>query len=90
MLRAGLKHDEGMLFVFKKEASVPIWMFGMRFPLDIVWLDTTKQVVHIEQNARPWRDIFWPSQRAKYVLELCAGQVKVLEIQKGTQIDYAE
>lgn len=29
--------------------------FAMRFPIDVVYLDTNKLVVHLEQNLKPWR-----------------------------------
>ena len=28
---------------------------GMRFPIDVVYLDRGKVVVHIEENLKPWR-----------------------------------
>ena len=28
---------------------------AMRFPIDVVYLDENKVVVHIEENVRPWR-----------------------------------
>ena len=65
-------------------------MFGMRFSLDILWLNAKREVVHIEKNARPWRGLFWPASRAQYVLELNAGQAGELGIQKGTLLTYAE
>jgi hypothetical protein len=27
----------------------------MRFPIDVVYLDAQKKVVHIEENVKPWR-----------------------------------
>jgi len=29
--------------------------FAMRFPIDVVYLDEDKVVIHAEQNLRPWR-----------------------------------
>jgi uncharacterized protein len=29
--------------------------FAMRFPIDVVYLDRGKVVVHIEENLKPWR-----------------------------------
>ena len=29
--------------------------FAMRFPIDVVYLDSNKTVVHIEENVKPWR-----------------------------------
>jgi uncharacterized protein len=29
--------------------------WAMRFPLDLVYLDTDNRVVHLEENVKPWR-----------------------------------
>jgi uncharacterized protein len=29
--------------------------FAMRFPIDVLYLDRDKTVVHLEQNLKPWR-----------------------------------
>ena len=29
--------------------------FAMRYPIDVVYLDQNKVVVHVEENVRPWR-----------------------------------
>ena len=29
--------------------------FAMRFPIDVVYLDEEKTVVHLEQDLKPWR-----------------------------------
>jgi uncharacterized membrane protein (UPF0127 family) len=43
--------------------------FAMRFPIDVVYLDRDKIVVHIEQNLKPWR-VAPVRMRATSVLEL--------------------
>ncbi len=47
---------------------------GMLFPIDLVYLDPHKLVVHIEEHVRPFR-ISKISMRAKSVLELPAHTV---------------
>jgi uncharacterized membrane protein (UPF0127 family) len=29
--------------------------FGMRFPLDLFWLDARGQIVRVDRGVRPWR-----------------------------------
>ena len=76
-----------MLFVFRRERSIPIWMFGMRIPLDILWIDAEKRVVHIERNVSPCKDVFCPTlispKRAQYVLEVNAGVAEEAGISEG-------
>jgi uncharacterized membrane protein (UPF0127 family) len=42
--------------------------FGMRFPLDLVWLDSDRRVVRVDRAVPPWR-VRW-CRRARSVLEL--------------------
>lgn len=73
---ASMRDDQAMLFIFDSERRWPMWMKGMHFPLDIVWLDSNKKVVYIVKNASPdsYPDTsFTPISSAKYVLEVTAG-----------------
>jgi uncharacterized membrane protein (UPF0127 family) len=73
-----LRDDQAMLFVFDRDDKWPIWMKGMNYPIDIVWLNKDKHVVYIVKNAPPESypyDQFVPKQDARYVIELAAGTV---------------
>jgi uncharacterized membrane protein (UPF0127 family) len=48
--RASLAEDRGMLFVYRDHRQRTFWMKGMRFPLDIIWIDRGR-VTGIEPNA---------------------------------------
>lgn len=76
--REHLKEGRGMLFVFNADGSHPIWMKDMQFPIDIVWLDATMKVVHIEQMVTPetYPQSFQSPIPARYVLEVPAGYTK--------------
>jgi uncharacterized membrane protein (UPF0127 family) len=43
--------------------------FAMRFPIDVVYLDGDKVVIHLEENLKPWR-LAPVRLRAASVLEL--------------------
>jgi uncharacterized membrane protein (UPF0127 family) len=45
--------------------------FGMRFPLDLVWLDGAGHAVRVDRGVRPWR--VRSCRRARSVLECPAG-----------------
>ena len=45
-----LKENESMLFVFDKPEKHSFWMKDMKFPIDIIWLDSNGKVVHIEEK----------------------------------------
>jgi uncharacterized protein len=42
--------------------------FGMRFPLDLIFLDADERVIEIRRDVRPWR--FVRSAEARAVLEI--------------------
>ncbi len=75
--RKKLDKNKGMLFVFKKDQVISIWMFGVQIPLDIVWINDNNKVVHIEKNVQPCRGLICPvvfsKKSARYVLEINAG-----------------
>lgn len=89
MFRRSLPADRGMLFVFDREAQHGIWMFGMRFPIDIIWVGKDKRVVDIVENATPcwfFCRVYMPKKKAKYVLEANAGFVERQRIDVGSKL----
>lgn len=83
---ASLRQDQALLMVYEADGKWPIWMKDMSYPIDIVWIDSAKKVVHIVKNAPPDSypdEQFSPKKDARYVLELPAGSVA----QKNITID---
>src|SRR3989344_7973417 len=81
---------DGMLFAFKNKARRPFWMFGMRFDLDILWIDNDevvgfeKLVPHtgLVNQIRLHRS----KEPVDKVLELKPGVIDFLEIEIGDKI----
>ena len=88
--RERLDTDQAMLFVFDDTDTHGIWMKGMQFALDIVWLNESKEVVHIEERVAPdtYPHVFEPNSPAKYVIELNAGQVASAGVSLGDRIPF--
>ncbi len=63
-----------------------IHTFAMRFPIDAVYLDRDRIVIHLEEGLKPWRmaAVFI---RAASVLELPAGTIRDSQTELGDQID---
>jgi uncharacterized membrane protein (UPF0127 family) len=59
---------------------------GMRFPIDVIFLDRKRTVVHVEQNLRPWR-VSRVIANARSVLELPAGTIATSHTRIGDQIE---
>jgi uncharacterized membrane protein (UPF0127 family) len=62
--------------------------FAMKFPIDVLYLDDRRCVVHIEQNLRPWR-MARVSLRTASVLELPGGTLGSSRTEVGDEIDIA-
>ncbi len=57
-----------------------IHTFGMRFAIDVLFLDASGRLVRAVPNLRPWR-ICWPVWRARAVVEIPAGTIALRNIQ---------
>jgi len=66
-----------------------IHTFAMRFPIDAVYLDRDRKVVHLEEALKPWR-LAAVRANAASVLELPAGTVRATTTALGDQIDFLD
>lgn len=94
MFRESLPKDRGMLFTFAEPQPWTFWMKNTRIPLDIIWMDRNKKIVHIERNV-PGCDRtddgcpqYQPNDDALYVLEVAAGMADVLKLQRGIRLTF--
>lgn len=62
-----------------KEVNVPLHMFFVFFPIDVLWLDADLKVVHILKDFRPFSS-YNPKILAKYVIEFPPGSIHDTEI----------
>jgi uncharacterized membrane protein (UPF0127 family) len=88
---AKLAPNNGLLLVFDEDAEWGIWMKDMKYPIDIIWLDSGKRVVHMVIDASP--DVtpektFTPVSPARYVLEVPSGTIKSSAIKIGSQAEF--
>jgi uncharacterized membrane protein (UPF0127 family) len=60
----------------------------MRFPIDLVFLDSERRIVSITRGVRPWR--FAKAKDSDSVLELAAGECDRLGLAAGTALIEAE
>jgi uncharacterized membrane protein (UPF0127 family) len=77
MNRKSLDLDKGMLFIFEDEGDHHFWMKNTLIPLDIIWINSSQNVVYIHKNAQPCNSYYCPSidpgKNARYVLEINGG-----------------
>jgi uncharacterized protein len=92
-VKDSLDENEAMLFVFDEEAEHTFWMKNMKFPIDIIWIDADKTVVHIEHNLQPcsfglFCPTYKPNDDSLYVLETIGGLAERHDIVKGTMVEF--
>jgi uncharacterized membrane protein (UPF0127 family) len=84
--------NQGMLFVFDHQDYWTFWMIDMKFPLDIIWFNSARQVVFMEQNLQPCTPdncpTYTPDASAKYVLEVNAGFAAAHHVTYGTTFTF--
>lgn len=87
--RNSLPADRGMLFVFSQPGKQCFWMKDMRFSLDMVFLNSKKQIVHIEPNIAPnTYPKNYCADSAQYVIELNAGVAAKLQLHTGQTLSF--
>jgi hypothetical protein len=87
--RDSMPKDEGMLFIFPQNVQAMFWMKNTLFPLDIIWINEDKKIVHIEKNVPPCLQeicpTYGPTEPVLYVLEVNAGFANANNISVGNQ-----
>ena len=63
-----------------------IHTFAMRFPIDAVYLDRDRIVIHLEEELKPWR-VAAIRVQANSVLELPTGTIRESQTVVGDQVD---
>jgi uncharacterized protein len=94
-IKNNLSNNEGMLFPFSAPGDYSFWMKDMKFPLDIIWIDSNSKIVHIEKNLQPCVFIlFCPTysppanSNTKYVLEVNANYTTKNNINVGDKVSF--
>jgi uncharacterized membrane protein (UPF0127 family) len=94
MFREDLPEDRGLLFYHDKPGHYSYWMYQVRIPLDIIWLDGQKRIVQVVHQAPPCPGpqekcpVYGGSFESKYVLEVRAGVAKANGLRLGVQLEF--
>ena len=72
---ASLAEGQGMLFVFDEPTKSGFWMKEMEYPIDIIWIHATGQVLDLRHAVSPetFPAVFESDAYASYVLEVPGG-----------------
>ena len=84
-----LPENSGMLFIFQDEEPRSFWMKNTYISLDIIYINSNKEIVSIQKYTQPQTTTSIPSERpAMYVLEVNAGLSDRLGINPGDKIEF--
>lgn len=91
MYRHSMEDDQAMLFIFKNDQPRSFYMKNTEFTIDIIFINSKKEIVSIQKNAKPYDKTSLPSNApAKYVLEINGGLSDIWGLEDGDKIEWSE
>jgi uncharacterized membrane protein (UPF0127 family) len=89
MFRKDVPEGYGMLFDFKKDQQVTMWMKNTSVSLDMLFIRGDGRIARIAENTEPESERIIPSGApVRAVLEVVAGTAKKLGIAPGDKVAY--
>lgn len=90
MYRKEIPDNFGMLFIYSSEDFRGMWMKNTLVNLDLIFLNSQKEIVEIIKNVPPCVEdpcqSYISGKKAKYVLELKGNRSKELDLKEGDRI----
>jgi uncharacterized protein len=87
MFRKELPDGHGMLFDFKTDREVAMWMKNTLIPLDMIFIRNDGRISNIAESTEPMSTRIIPSRGAvRAVLEVAGGTAKRLGIRAGDRV----
>ena len=87
MFRRELPEGHGMLFDFKQDQPIGMWMKNTYIPLDMIFIRSDGTVSHIAENTKPHStQVIMPAEPAQAVLEVIAGTAQKMGIAPGDKV----
>ncbi len=89
MYRKSMEENQGMLFIFPKEDYQSFWMKNTYISLDIIYVNSDKEIVKIYKNTIPRTLKSLPSEKkSQYVIEVIGGYTDRHDIKEGDKINF--
>jgi uncharacterized membrane protein (UPF0127 family) len=89
MYREKMEEDQGMLFIFPAEEPESFYMKNTIIPLDIIFINSKRQLVKIYKYTTPYSEQDLPSIKPiRFVVEVNAGFCDKYNIKEGDFIDW--
>jgi len=94
MFRDSLARGHGMLFIHQTPGLYPYWMYQVKIPLDIIWMDTGHRIVEISPGTPPCQTKaslcanYGGHETAQFVLELGGGEAQRAGLALGQTLNF--
>lgn len=90
MYRKSLPPDQGMLFAFRREEPIMMWMKNTYIPLDMIFVSSQGVVTKIEADTVPKSEAIISSGDPAYaVIELNAGVASKIGLKPGDEVRHS-
>ncbi|MDO8647559.1 MAG: DUF192 domain-containing protein [Candidatus Diapherotrites archaeon] len=85
MLESKENFDYALVFPldFESRYGASIHMMFMNFPIDVLFLNSRKEIVDVVESLKPWTLNCTPKKPAKYIIEMPAGIARKKKIKVG-------
>jgi len=91
MKRKSMEANQGMLFIFPVETIQSFWMRNTLISLDIIFVNSKRQIITIHKNTRVLSDQSYPSSEPSlYVIEVIAGFIEKFNIKEGDKVSWMD
>jgi len=82
----GLLGRDGLDGALLISPGVQVHTFGMRFSIDVAYVDSSMRVIDVVHRMRPWR-LGAPRLRGRYVIEAPAGSFERWSLRVGDELE---
>ena len=79
--------QKALILIFKKEKIIPLHMFFVFYPIDILFLNKNKIIVEIKENLKPFM-LYIPKKKAMCIIELPKNTIKKSNTKIGDKISF--
>jgi uncharacterized protein len=91
--REELPPNSGMLYIFETSDRHRMQTKGFKIPVDMIWADESRHIVHIVANVEPCEkdpcsSYGPPPENARYVIEAAAGFIAQEHVEPGMELKF--
>lgn len=87
MFRKNIRDNYALVFEMRKPKRVSLHMLFVVFPIDVLFLDESKTIIHMSQLS-PWTGKASSGKKVKYIIELPDEIISKNDLAVGMQVSF--